>query len=159
MNWAVALDFAALFFAGILAGMEIVIHYGLRKPAEVLDDKSQLQLRQALVLRLRVLVPALFLPTTLLGLAVTILGGLTPGVWWRCAAMGALLAWIAIRVVGTVPINSATVDWDPNAPPRDWKAQIDRAERFHVVGVWAAVLAFAFLLAALALQLAASCTA
>lgn len=156
MNWIVALDFESLFFAGILAGMEVVIHYGLRRPAEALDDRAQLQLRQALVLRLRVLVPAFFVPTTLSGLAVTILAGLTPGVWWRCAAVGALVVWIAIRVVGTVPINSATVDWDPKAPPRDWKAQIDRAERFHVVGVWAAVLAFAFFLVALALKLSAS---
>jgi hypothetical protein len=156
MDSIVVLDFANLFFAGILAGMEIVIHYGLRRPAEVLDDKSQLQLRQALVLRLRVLVPAFFVPTTLSGLALTILSGLTPGFWWRCAAMGALLAWIAIRVVGAVPINSATVDWDPEAPPRDWKAQVNRAERFHIVGVWAAVLAFAFFLVALALKLATS---
>ena len=153
MNWIVALEVTSLFFAGILAGMEVVIHYGLRRPAEVLDDQSQLRLRQALVVRLRVLVPAFFVPTTLAGLGVTILGGLTPALWWRCGAMVALLVWIAIRVVGTVPINSATVDWDPKAPPKDWKAQIERAERFHIVGVWAAVLAFGFFLVALALQL------
>jgi hypothetical protein len=156
MNWIIALDFASLFFAGILAGMEVVIHYGLRRPAEVLDEKSQLQLRQALVVRLRVLVPAFFVPTALSGLAVTMLGGLTPGFWWRCGAMCALLLWIAIRVIGTVPINKATLDWDANAPPADWKAQIDRAERFHIVGVWAAVSAFAFFLVALALKQATS---
>ncbi len=57
MNPATVLDFVNLFFAGILAGIEIVIHYGLRAPTEVLDEQSQIQLRQALVLRLRVLVP------------------------------------------------------------------------------------------------------
>jgi hypothetical protein len=56
-----------LLFAGILAGMEIAIHYGLHAPIKVLSDQSQLQLRQALVRRLRVLVPAFFLPAALSG--------------------------------------------------------------------------------------------
>ena len=60
MNIATALDFVNLFFAGMLAGIEFVIHYGLRGPSEILDEQSQLQLRQALVMRLRVLVPAFF---------------------------------------------------------------------------------------------------
>jgi hypothetical protein len=32
--------------------------------------------------------------------------------WLRCAGLCALRVWIAIRVIGTVPINSATVKWD-----------------------------------------------
>ena len=32
MNIASALDFVNLFFAGMLAGIEFVIHYGLRGP-------------------------------------------------------------------------------------------------------------------------------
>ena len=109
MNPATVLDFVNLFFAGMLAGIEFVIHYGLRGPSELLDDHAQLQLRQALVLRLRVLVPAFFVPTAVLGIALTILNGGTPGFWFRCAGVVALLTWIAIRVIGTVPINSATL--------------------------------------------------
>jgi hypothetical protein len=154
MNPATVLGFVNLFFAGMLAGIEFVIHYGLRGPSELLDDHAQLQLRQALVLRLRVLVPAFFVPTAVLGIALTILNGGTPGFWFRCAGVVALLTWIAIRVIGTVPINSATLAWQLSAPPKDWKAQVNRAERFHIVGVWAVVLAFAFFLTAVALQLA-----
>jgi hypothetical protein len=155
MNTATVLDFITLFFAGILAGIEIVIHYGLRAPAEVLDEQSQIQLRQALVLRLRVLVPAFFVPTAVSAIAVTVLDGGAPGLWFRCAGVLAVLTWIVIRVIGTVPINSATLAWQPSAPPKNWKAQVNHAERFHIVGVWAAVLAFAFFLTAVALQLAA----
>ncbi len=155
MNPATVLDFVNLFFAGILGGIEIVIHYGLRAPAEVLDEQSQLQLRQALVLRLRVLVPAFFVPTAVSGIAVTILDGTAPGFWFRCAGVLAILIWILIRVIGTVPINSATLTWQPSAPPENWRALVNHAERFHIVGVWAAVLAFAFFLAAVALKLAA----
>ena len=155
MNPAIILDFVALFFAGILAGMEFALHYGVTGPAEVLDEHAQLQLRQALVLRLRVLVPAFFLPTLLLAIAVTVLAGSAPGLWFRCAGLLVLLIWIVIRVIGTVPINSATLTWQPDAPPTNWKALVAQAERFHDVGVWAVVLAFALFLAATALKLAA----
>ncbi len=124
MNPATVLDFVNLFFAGILAGIEIVIHYGLRAPTEVLDEQSQIQLRQALVLR-------------------------------RCAGVLAVLTWILIRVIGTVPINSATLTWQPGAPPKNWRALVNHAERFHIVGVWAVVMAYAFFLTAVALKLAA----
>jgi hypothetical protein len=141
-------DLANVFFAGMLAGIEFVIHYGVREPAETLDDHAQLQLRKALVLKLRVLVPAFFAPAVVLGIALTFLNTTSPAFVFRCVAVVALFLWIMIRVIGTVPINSATVDWQLNAPPKDWKAQVQRAERFHIVGVWAAVLAFACFLIA-----------
>ncbi|MDQ2713342.1 MAG: DUF1772 domain-containing protein [Chloroflexota bacterium] len=155
MNLAIILDFVNVFCAGILAGIEIVIHYGLRAPAEVLDEQAQIQLRQALVRRLRVLVPAFFVPAAISGIAVTVLDGAAPGFWFRCAGVLAVLTWILIRVIGTVPINSATLTWQPGAPPKNWKALVNHTERFHIVGVWAAVMAFAFFLTAVALKLAA----
>jgi len=155
MTPATVLDLVNVFFAGMLAGSEFVIHYGVRAPAEALDDQAQLRLRQALVLRLRVLVPAFFAPTALLGIGLTVLNRAAPGFGLRCAGVAAILAWVGIRVVGTVPINSATVAWEPSAPPADWKAQVAHAERFHSVGVWAAALSFASFLGAAALRLAA----
>ena len=154
MTPTVVLDFVNVFFAGMLAGIEFVIHYGLRGPSEILDEHSQLQLRQALVMRLRVLVPAFFAPTAVLGIALTVLNSAAPGFVFRCAGVVAILTWIVIRVIGTVPINSATLTWQPSAPPKNWKALVNHAERFHIVGVWAAVLAFAFFLTAVALKLA-----
>lgn len=153
MNIAIIIELVNLFFTGILAGVEFVIHYGLRTPAEVLDERSQLQLRQALVLRLRVLVPSFFFPAALSGIAITVLGGGATGLWLRCAAMLAMLIWVLIRVVGTVPINSATLTWQLSAPPKDWKTQVDHAEQFHIVGVWAVIVAFVLFLTAIALQL------
>jgi hypothetical protein len=154
MNPTTVLEFVNLFFVGMLAGIEFVIHYGVRAPAELLDDRSQLQLRQALVLKLRVLVPAFFVPAALSGIALAVLDSAAPGFGFRLAGVAALLTWVAIRVIGTVPINSATLAWQLNAPPENWKAQVNQAERFHIVGVWAAVLAFACFLIAVALGLA-----
>lgn len=155
MSLATVLDFVNVFFAGILAGIEIVIHYGLRAPAEVLDEQSQLQLRQALILRLRVLVPAFFVPTAVLGIALTVLNIASPGLWFRCVGVLAILTWILIRIIGTIPINSATLTWRSDMLPKNWKMQVNHAERFHIVGVWAAVMAFAFFLTSVALKLAA----
>jgi hypothetical protein len=155
MDVEIVVGFVNLFFAGLLAGVEFVIHYGLRVPAESLDEQAQIQLRQALVLRLRVLVPAFFVPTAVSGIAVTLLDGGAPGVWFRGGALLAMLIWVLIRVVGTVPINSATLTWQPAAPPANWKEMINHAERYHSVGVWAVVGAFALFLLAMALHLAA----
>lgn len=154
MNVANLLDLLNVFFAGMLAGTEFIIHYGVHDPAEQLDNRAALVFRKALVLKLRVLVPALFAPTAVLGIGLTFFNTTAPGFVFRCTGVVALLLWIAIRVVGTVPINSATVDWPIDAPPTDWQAHVRRAERFHTVGVWAGVLAFACFLMAAALKVA-----
>jgi hypothetical protein len=75
-----------------------------------------------------------FLPAALSGIAVAVLDGIAPGLWFRCAAILAALVWVLIRAVGTVPIDAVTVAWDSGAPPENWKAQIDHAERFHFWG-------------------------
>jgi hypothetical protein len=155
MNPITALYIANLFFAGILSGIEVAIHYGFHAPTRVLSDESQIRLRQALVLRLRVLVPAFFMPTAVSAITIAVLGGAAPGLWFRCAGLLAIITWVAIRVIGTVPINSATLTWDAAAPAADWKARVEHSERFHVLGVWAVVIAFASSLASVALKLAA----
>lgn len=154
MNLVTVLDVTTLFFTGLLAGIEFVIHYGMQAPTEVLDEPSQVKLRQALVLRLRVLVPAFFGPAVVFGIAATVLDGGSPGFWFWCAGVLAMLIWILVRGIGTVPINSASLTWQPVAPPKNWRAQLNLAERFHIVGAWAMITAFALFLASVALKLA-----
>ena len=144
------LEFLNLFFAGILAGLELSIHYGVHVPTVALDERPQIVLRQGLVRRLRWLVPAFFVPTALLGSLATVLDGDEPGVAFRGAAILALVVWMVVRFAGTVRINSATLAWNPDAPPKDWREQIGTVEQFHVVGTWSAVLAFGFFLSAVA---------
>jgi len=67
-----------------------------------------------------------------------------------------MLLWIMIRVVGTVSINSDTLTWQLDAPPKNWKARVNSAEQYHNVGVWAVILTFALFLTAMALQLVVS---
>jgi hypothetical protein len=143
--------FLNLLCAGILAGIEIAIHYGLTGPAELLAETPQIRLRQALILRLRWLVPAFFMPTALTAIALMILQYTSSGMLLRMLGTLCVLIWIFVRFIATVRINSATLEWDADAPPKDWKRQITDAERFHIVGTWAAIMIFVlFLIAALA---------
>jgi hypothetical protein len=146
-------EFINLFFAGILAGMEAVIHYALTGATEMLDEEPQIKLRQALILRLRWLVPAFFVPTVITAVAVTISEHAKPGIAFRYAGLLAIFIWILVRVVGTVRINSATLEWKANDPPKDWKEQIANSERFHMIGTWAAVMVFVFFSIAAGLRL------
>jgi hypothetical protein len=86
MHPAAVLDFVNLFCAGILAGALFIIDYGVgRAVAAVLDEQSQIQVRQALIRSRRVLVPAIFIPTLLLGVTITVEDGFDPGFGFRCA--------------------------------------------------------------------------
>jgi hypothetical protein len=79
MHDSIFLHFLNLFFAGMLAGIETGVHFGLGAPPKALSEQSQIQLRQALVLKLRVLVPVFFVPTLASAIAITAIDGLAPG--------------------------------------------------------------------------------
>lgn len=150
----IIIQFVSLFLAGILAGEEFVIRYGVHKSLAELDEQSQIKVRQALILKLRVLVPVIFLLTAASGVATFVLVGSEPGYGFRLAGVLALLIFILITLIGTVPINKGALDWQPDAPPSNWKALVARWERLDVLRSSAAILAFAFFLTAVSLQLA-----
>ena len=141
------LNFLNLLFVGLLAGFEIAVHYGIGSPPKSLREDAQILLRQAMVLRLRILAPAIFLPSLILGISATIRERHEPGFWERGIGLGSLLLWIVIRIVRTVPVNSATLEWNAEAPPANWRELVTGTERFHVIAAWAAVIAFVCFLA------------
>ena len=148
-----ALEFMNVLSAGVLAGEEFVIRYGVRAPVAGLEERPHLQLRQALIRTLRILVPAVFGLTTLSGMAVTVLGGPGLGLALRCAGLLALLAFISITLGGTVPINQAILTWDVAAPPKDWQTLVKRWERLDTARTWAAISAYCLFLAAVVAQI------
>ncbi|HSS94196.1 MAG TPA: DUF1772 domain-containing protein [Candidatus Dormibacteraeota bacterium] len=151
MNAAEILGFANLFLAGILAGEEFVIRFGVRGPIASLDQEPHIRVRQAVIRSLRVVVPTIYFATLLSGIAVIIPGGFGLAFGFRLAAILALLVWILVTLGGTVPINSAALGWDPTAPPANWRTMVSRWERLDTVRAWAAMLAFALLVIAMAL--------
>jgi hypothetical protein len=73
------LGFINVFGAGLLAGEEFVIRYGVRGPLGRLDQESHIRMRQGLIRTLRILVPAILLPTLLSAVAVTVVDGADGG--------------------------------------------------------------------------------
>ncbi|NOU69227.1 DUF1772 domain-containing protein [Paenibacillus sp. LMG 31461] len=142
-----------LFLAGLLAGEEFVIFYGVRPPLAALPDQPHIQLRQALIRRLRVLVPSIYMPTLFSGVAILTLNT-GPGLRLQVAGVIALLSWILITLFGTVPINKSILDWRPEAPPSGWQSVISRWVQLDRIRFWSAVIAFALFLIAVAMQLA-----
>ena len=143
------LQLSTLLFSGLLAGFEVAVHYGLGPAPRSLTEDVQILLRQAMVLRLRILAPALFLPTLASAISLTVQRRHDTRIWLHIAALALLGVWIMIRVLRTVPVNSATLEWNPLNPPEGWRAQVERTERFHVLAAGAAVTAFVcFLLSA-----------
>ena len=141
----------SVVFAGLLAGEEFVIRYGVRGPLASLDDQSHILFRQALIYRLRILVPAIYVLTLLSTVAVTVLDGTKAGMVFRGAAIAALAVWVAATLGGTVPINAAVLEWSASAPPATWRTQVDRWEHLNTLRTWAAVIAFISLSVSLAL--------
>jgi uncharacterized membrane protein len=140
----------SVFGAGLLAGAELVVRYGVRGPLASLDDEPHIRLRQALIRTLRVLVPAIYVPTLLTASGAAALAGIDAAFPLRCAAVLALLVWIGVTLVGTAPINAAALEWQPSAPPGDWRAQVDRWELLNSVRTWLAMAAFALLVLSVA---------
>jgi len=139
IDWLLFLN---LLSAGVLAGFEIAVHYGLGAPPESLREDAQIVLRQIMVLRLRILAPALFLPTLVFGMAIAVRERHDGGQLLRSVVLCGLFLWIVIRVARTVPVNSATLEWKPDAPPQNWRELVERTERYHVIAAWAAVITF-----------------
>ncbi len=137
----------ALFFAGLLAGEEFVVRYGVRGALSALDDPSHIRMRQGLILRLRILVPSLFVPSLILTVLVAVFSIGRAGDWVAWVAVASLLVWAGVTFGGTVPINSAAIEWDPDAPPADWTARVRLWERLDSIRCWASVIAFALLVA------------
>ncbi|MBA3870813.1 MAG: DUF1772 domain-containing protein [Anaerolineae bacterium] len=152
MNTAAIIGFVNLLCVGILAGEEFAIRYGVRAPLASLDQGSHILFRQALIRRLRILVPAVFMLSLLSGIAITLMSGFDSGFGLRLAGVLALVTFITVTLRGTVPINQAALTWNPTAPPQNWKALINRWEQLDTVRCWAAVVAFALFLTALALR-------
>ncbi len=150
---AVIIEFVGLFLAGILAGEEFIVRWGVQPAITALEDRAHIVSRIALVKRLKVVVPSIIVPTVLVAIAVVIVGGTGPGVVFRWAGLLALVAFVLLSFLGTVPINIRVNDWQVDAPPDDWRAVVTRWETIDVFRALAAIVAFACFLAAVALQL------
>jgi hypothetical protein len=147
----IVIGIVGLFLAGLLAGEEFIVRYGVQPALASLDDRAHIAGRIALVKRLKVVVPVLMVPTVAVAIVVVAIGGSGPGFVFRWLGMAALAAFLLFSFLGTVPINIGVNDWNVDAPPSDWKAVVRRWQLIDVFRSSTAILAFAFFLIAIAL--------
>ncbi|MCW2720107.1 MAG: hypothetical protein JWR81_3929, partial [Pseudonocardia sp.] len=69
------LQAVGLVLAGLLAGEEFIVRYGVQPALRALEDRAHIQARVALVRSLKVIVPILMIPTVLVGIAVLVVSG------------------------------------------------------------------------------------
>ena len=131
-----------LILAGLLAGEEFIVRYGVQPALRGLEDHAHVLARVALVHRLKIVVPVIMVPTVLLGFAVLAFSGGGDGVAFRGAGVIALVAFVLFSFLGTVPINMQVNDWQADSPPDDWKATVHRWEQIDVFRSSAAIIAF-----------------
>lgn len=136
------LTIASVILAGLLAGEELIVRYGVHPALVALDDTTQIRARQSLIYKLRVLVPVLFFTALGAAIAALAVGGTDAGFALRVASVAALVVWLGATFGGTVIINSAVIEWEPEAPPASWRAMIVRWGRVDVVRSSAAIVAF-----------------
>jgi uncharacterized membrane protein len=153
MSTSTILEFSALLLTGILAGAEFLVCYGLHPALRVLPDLAHVQARQSVVRVLRVLVPAVMLPTIALSVIVAVIGNNEPGAVFRWAAVGAYLVFLLTASLGTVPINIRVDGWDTRNPPSNWKSEVKRWAQLDVLRSSAAILGFVCALIAAAARL------
>ena len=75
---------------------------------------------------------------------------LSPVAWaaWTSAALLALSIGLSVAVL--VPINNRSKNWTPETAPSDWREQVGRWDRYHLVRIALLVAAFALLAVAAA---------
>jgi len=137
------LSYATLFFLGLLAGTEFLVMFGVRGPLKVLAAEPQIALRQALVRRLRIVVPLVAMTAFVL----TVTTAIRDWTILRGYGLGCVALWMLATFFGTVPINKALLAWRAEAPPANWHSKVRQWETLDTVRMLTAIGAFALFLA------------
>ncbi len=149
----VIIESLGVFLAGILAGEEFIVRYGVQPALNALEDRAHLLSRMALVRKLMIVVPSIMAPTVIVALIVVFTGGTGAGFIFRMLGVAALVAFLLFSFLGTVPINIRVNDtWDVDNPPADWKQLVKRWVVIDTFRSTAAILAFAFFVIAVAVE-------
>ncbi|MBT2503450.1 anthrone oxygenase family protein [Curtobacterium sp. ISL-83] len=138
-----------LVLVGLLAGEEFIVRWGVQRAISRLPDDVHVRTRIALVKTLKVVVPILIVSAVLASIAVVV-ADWSP---WRIGGMVSLVVFVLASFLGTVPINIGVNDWDPAAPPANWKQTVRKWERIDVLRSTAAGVGFVLFTVALVAQL------
>lgn len=136
---------SAIVVAGVLVGVELCVAALAHPIADDLPSDGGLAFRSSAARRLGTVMPPWYVVTVVLTvLATVLLRSSTAGVLTGAAA-ALFAATIVLSVTVLVPINNRVKAWSQGGQPADWRSQVRRWDRWHLLRVLLCVVALVLL--------------
>ena len=145
MDW---LPIVAVVVVGLMVGVEVSVAFVINPIVDRLPDNAGLLARSDGGRMLGRLMPFWYFGSLLLTAATAVLRSESAAAAWTAAALLAVSVIMSIALL--VPINDRSKAWTPETAPADWREQLGRWDRLHVVRVAVIVAAFSLLTIAVA---------
>jgi hypothetical protein len=144
MDW---LSIVAVVVVGPMVGVEASVAFVINPIVDRLPGNAGLLARTDGGRMLGRAMPFWYVGSLVLTVATALL---SPAAWaaWTAAALLALSIGLSVAVL--VPINNRSKNWTPETAPSDWREQVGRWDRYHLVRIALLVAAFALLAVAAA---------
>lgn len=136
---------AALVVAGVLVGVELCVAVLVNPVADHLPADGALAFRSAAGRRLGAVMPPWYIATVVLAAVMTVLlrssvAGVLSG-----TATALFAATVVLSVTVLVPINNRVKAWSQGDHPADWRHQVRRWDRWHLLRVLLCIAALVLL--------------
>lgn len=145
MDW---LPIVAVVVVGLMVGVEASVAFVINPIVDRLPENAGLLARSAGGRMLGRLMPFWYIASLVLTGATALVRDDGAAAAWTAAAL--LVVSVIMSVALLVPINNRGMTWTPETAPADWREQIGRWDRWHVVRVAVIVAAFTLLTIAVA---------
>jgi uncharacterized membrane protein len=145
-----ALEVSTTVVVGLMVGVEFSVAFVMNRILDALPgDNGQLG-RAHGGRMLGAVMPFWYVGSLALSALWAVAGWHRHGAGLVVIAAALLIVSVIMSLLLLVPINNRGKTWTPENRPADWKAQMNRWDRFHYVRVAVIIAAFALLAAALA---------
>ncbi|WP_116949770.1 anthrone oxygenase family protein [Jiangella endophytica] len=137
------LGFVVIVVVGFTAAAEFGSYAFVHPVIRRLPPEHHVRVEQGLLRTFGIVMPPLMTASLVLAITNAARGGTEGGpLWLRVAAAVAWGLGIVSTVLVNVPINLATLRWDPDAPPESWQHTRSRWEWFQGFRSWMYLLSF-----------------
>ncbi|MFF9775325.1 anthrone oxygenase family protein [Streptomyces sp. NPDC013978] len=145
-----ALEVVTTVVIGLMVGVEFSVAFVINPILNALPDDSVVLGRAHGGRMLGAVMPVWYITSLVLVGVWVVAGRQGDGTGLVVTAGGLLIVSVIMSLLLLVPINNRGRTWTPENRPEDWKAQMNRWDRFHYARVAVIVAAFTLLVAALA---------
>lgn len=140
MDW---LPIVAVVVVGLMVGVEVSVAFVVNPIVDRLPENAGLLARADGGRMLGRAMPFWYFGSLALTVATALLAPTAAWAAWTATALLALSIVLSVAVL--VPINNRGKTWTPETAPADWREQVGRWDRYHLVRIALLVAAFALL--------------